>query len=45
MDYKKSLEEIDKALNELREENKNIPIVVEGAKDKKALREFSGKPR
>jgi len=37
MDYKKSLEEIEKALIELREENKKIPVIVEGEKDIEAL--------
>lgn len=37
MDYKKSLETIEKALSELNEENKKIPIIVEGEKDIKAL--------
>jgi len=40
MDYKKSLEETKKALNEVREENKNIPIIVEGTKDINALRKL-----
>ena len=37
MDYKKSLEDIEKALSELKEENKDIPIIVEGEKDIEAL--------
>ena len=37
MDYKASLEEIEEAIEELRELNKDIPIVVEGAKDVEAL--------
>jgi 5S rRNA maturation endonuclease (ribonuclease M5) len=37
MDYKKSLEEIEKALNDLKEENKVVPIIVEGEKDIEAL--------
>jgi 5S rRNA maturation endonuclease (ribonuclease M5) len=37
MDYKKSLEDLEKALSELQEENKKIPIVVEGDKDVEAL--------
>lgn len=37
MDYKKSLEDLEKALTELQEENKNIPILVEGDKDIEAL--------
>jgi len=38
MDYKKTLEEIEKALAELIEENNKIPIIVEGDKDISALR-------
>jgi len=38
MDYEASLEELEKALEGLREENKTIPIIVEGEKDIKALR-------
>lgn len=37
MDYNESFKEIEKTLSELREENKKIPIVVEGEKDKEAL--------
>ena len=37
MDYKKSLENIEKLLLELKEDNKNIPIIVEGEKDINAL--------
>ena len=40
MDYKKSLEDIEKALSELKEENTNIPIIVEGDKDIEALRKL-----
>jgi 5S rRNA maturation endonuclease (ribonuclease M5) len=40
MDYKKSLEDLEKALDELREENKSIPIIVEGEKDIDALRKL-----
>ena len=40
MDYKKSFEEVEKALNELQEENKVIPILVEGDKDIEALRKL-----
>lgn len=40
MDYKKSLEEIEKALIELREENKKIPVIVEGEKDIEALKKL-----
>ena len=37
MDYKKSLEDIEKALTEMKQENKEIPIIVEGEKDIEAL--------
>jgi 5S rRNA maturation endonuclease (ribonuclease M5) len=40
MDYKKSLEELEKLLSELQEENKIIPIIVEGDKDVAALRKL-----
>lgn len=40
MDYKKSLEDLEKALSELQEENKKIPIIVEGEKDIEALRKL-----
>jgi 5S rRNA maturation endonuclease (ribonuclease M5) len=40
MDYKKSLEDLEKALSELRDENEIIPIVVEGEKDIEALRKL-----
>ena len=40
MDYQASLEEIEEALAELQEENKTIPIIVEGEKDKQALRKL-----
>ena len=45
MDYKKSFEELEKILKELREENKKIPIIVEGEKDIIALQKigFNGK--
>ena len=44
MDYKKSLEDLKKILSELCEENKKIPIIVEGEKDIEALHklEFKG---
>jgi len=38
MDCNRSLEDVQKALSELIEENKSIPIVVEGEKDVDALR-------
>jgi len=37
MDYEKSLENLKKALYELSEENKKIPVIVEGEKDIEAL--------
>ena len=40
MDYKKSLEEIEKTVLELQEENKTVPIIVEGEKDTEALRKL-----
>ena len=40
MDYKKSLENLETALLELRDENKRIPIIVEGDKDIDALRKL-----
>ena len=42
MDYKKSLEDLEKALQEIKEENKKkIPIIVEGEKDLEALRKLN----
>jgi len=43
MDYKKSFEDLEKALFELREENKKIPIIVEGEKDREALQRLECK--
>ena len=40
MDYKKSLEDLEKAISELRDENEKIPIIVEGEKDIEALRKL-----
>lgn len=40
MDYKNSLEEIEKMILDLRDENKNIPILVEGDRDILALRKL-----
>ena len=40
MDYEKSYEDLKKALVELSEENKNIPVIVEGEKDIDALRKL-----
>ena len=44
MDYKKSLENLEKLLFELKNENKKVPILVEGDKDIEALNrvEISG---
>lgn len=38
MDYLQTLEVLEKTLDELRVENKTVPIVVEGEKDEEALR-------
>ncbi len=40
MDYNKSIEDIEKILLDLQEENKIIPILVEGDKDVLALRKL-----
>lgn len=40
MDYEKSLEDLEKTLLDLREENKEVPIIVEGNKDIEALRKL-----
>ena len=40
MNYEKTLENLEKALLELTDENKIIPIVVEGDKDIQALRKL-----
>ena len=40
MDYNKSLETLEKALEELKEENKTVTILVEGEKDIAALRKL-----
>ena len=40
MDYKKSSEELEKALFELIEENKKKPVIVEGDKDVFSLRKL-----
>jgi len=37
MDYKKSFEDLEKVILELKEENEKIPIIVEGDKDIEAL--------
>jgi 5S rRNA maturation endonuclease (ribonuclease M5) len=41
MDYEKSLEDLEKALFNLREENRTVPIIVEGDKDIEALRKLN----
>lgn len=45
MTYDKTLEDLEKILGEIREENKTTPIIVEGDKDKQALQklEIKGK--
>jgi 5S rRNA maturation endonuclease (ribonuclease M5) len=43
MDYKKSLENIENALLDLKMENKKIPIIVEGEKDIEALNKLDVK--
>ena len=40
MDYEKSLEELEEAFAELRDENTTVPIIVEGEKDIAALRKL-----
>jgi 5S rRNA maturation endonuclease (ribonuclease M5) len=40
MDYEQTLEELEEALTELQEENKTVPIIVEGDKDITALRKL-----
>lgn len=40
MDYERSLEDLEEALFGLREENKTVPIIVEGDKDIEALRKL-----
>ncbi len=40
MDDLQIIEELDELLNELREENKTVPIIVEGEKDIAALRKL-----
>ncbi len=41
MDFEKSFEDLKKALSELNEKNKYIPIIVEGDKDIDALRKLN----
>jgi 5S rRNA maturation endonuclease (ribonuclease M5) len=40
MDYEQTLEELEDELTELRDENKTVPIIVEGDKDIAALRKL-----
>jgi len=40
MDFKKSIEDLEKIVAELGEENRSVPIVVEGKKDIEALRKL-----
>ena len=40
MDFKKTLEDIERVLDDLIEENKRVPIIVEGEKDILALRKL-----
>ena len=40
MDYEQAFEELEEALAELREENRTVPIIVEGEKDIAALRKL-----
>jgi len=40
MDFKKSLEDLEKIISELIEENKRVPIIVEGEKDVKSLKKL-----
>lgn len=41
MDYEQTLEELEEELNELRDDNKTVPIIVEGEKDIAALRKLA----
>ena len=41
MDYKKVLEDLEKILSKLRDDNKKIPIIVEGDKDIDALHKLN----
>jgi len=40
MDFKKSIEDLEKIIDDLGEENRSIPIIVEGKKDIEALRKL-----
>ena len=45
MDYNRSLEDVQKALSELVEENRSTPVIVEGEKDVSALKKLGLKGR
>lgn len=40
MDYKKALEDVERVISELIEENRSTPVIVEGEKDVLALRKL-----
>ena len=40
MDYRKTLDDLTKLLEELQQENQNTPIIVEGIHDKNALKKL-----
>ncbi|MFH1101375.1 MAG: toprim domain-containing protein [Methanobacteriota archaeon] len=40
MDYETTLEELEQTIDDLQEENKTVPIIVEGKKDVNALRKL-----
>lgn len=40
MDYQKTLEDLEEVLTELVEENRHVPVIVEGDKDTQALRKL-----
>ena len=41
MDYKKSMDDLEKILDDLRDKNMEIPIIVEGDKDIEALKKLN----
>ena len=43
MDFKKSIEDLEKIIDDLGEENRSIPIIVEGKKDKISLQNLGVK--
>ena len=45
MNYEDSLKEIEKTLEELKEKNKDLPIIVEGEKDVEALQRLGASGR